>query len=92
MYMLARGTDTSVGQQEVDILEGAPSTLQKARGHQPDVMCSMMEIVRDLQARIEVKKEVMKEEQHEHALRHGGGRNRMSLQVKRYVTSLTSPL
>jgi hypothetical protein len=29
-----------------------------------------MEIVRDLQARIEVKKEVMEEEQHEHARRH----------------------
>ncbi len=49
-------------QQEVEILEG-PSTLQKTRGHQP-------EAVRDLQARIEVKKEAMEEEQHELARRH----------------------
>ena len=40
--------------------------MQKKRGHQPDAM----EMVRDLQARIEVKKEVMEEEQHEHARRH----------------------
>ena len=55
-----------VRQQEVEILEGGPSTLHKTRGHQPDAM----EIVRGLQARIEVKKEVMEEEQHEHARRH----------------------
>ena len=67
MCMLPRapGTDTTVRQQEVEILEG-PSTLQKTRGHQPDAM----EMVRDLQARIEVKKEAMEEEQHEHARRH----------------------
>jgi hypothetical protein len=70
--MLPRGTDTTVRQQEVEILEGEtagsgdPSTLQKARGHQPDAM----EMVRNLQARIEVKKEVMEEEHHEHARRH----------------------
>jgi hypothetical protein len=62
--MLPRSTDTTVRQQEVEILED-PSTLQKSRGHQPDAM----EIVRGLQARIEVKKEVMEEEQHEHARR-----------------------
>jgi len=56
-----------VRQQEVEILDSErPSTLHKARGHQPDAM----EIVRGLQARIEVKKEVMEEEQHEHAWRH----------------------
>ena len=33
--------------------------MQETRGHQPDAM----EIVRDLRARIEVKKEVMEEEQ-----------------------------
>jgi Ni,Fe-hydrogenase maturation factor len=49
---------------DVEILEGGPSTLQKT--HQPDVM----EIVRDLRARIEVKKEVMEKEKHEHARRH----------------------
>jgi hypothetical protein len=51
---------------EVESLEGVPLTLQKTRGHQPDAM----EIVRDLHARIEVKKEVMEEEQQEHARRH----------------------
>ena len=65
MCLLPRGTDTTLRQQEVEILEG-PSTLNKTRGHQPDAM----EIVRGLQARIEVKKEVMEEEQHEHARRH----------------------
>ena len=49
----------------MEILEGV-STLRKARGHQRDAM----QMVRDLQARIEVKKEVMEEEQHEHARRH----------------------
>ena len=65
MCMLPRGTDTTVRQQEVEILEDH-STLQKARGHQPYAM----KIMRDLRARIEVKKEVMKEEQHEHAHPH----------------------
>ncbi len=50
----------------MEILDGVPSNLQKTRGHQPDAM----EIVRDLQSRIEVKKEVMEEEQQEHAWRH----------------------
>jgi hypothetical protein len=50
----------------VESLDGVLSTLQKTRGHQPDAM----EIVRDLQARIEVKKEVMQEEQQDHARRH----------------------
>jgi hypothetical protein len=63
--MLLRGTDTTLRQQEVEILEG-PSTLHNTRGHQPDAM----EIVRGLLARIEVKKEVMEEDQHEHARRH----------------------
>ena len=63
--MLPRGTDTTVRQQEAEIREG-PWTLQKTRGHQPDAM----EMVRDLQARIVVKKEAMEEEQHEHARRH----------------------
>ena len=49
----------------MEILEDH-STLQKARGHRPDAM----KIVRDLRARIEVKKEVIEEEQHEHARRH----------------------
>jgi hypothetical protein len=49
----------------VEILEG-PSTLEKTRGNQPGAM----EIVRDLQACIEVKEEVMEEEQHEHVRRH----------------------
>jgi hypothetical protein len=65
MVMLPRGTDTTVRQREVEILEG-PSTLKKTRGHQPDAM----EIVRDLQARIKVKKEAMEEELHEHERRH----------------------
>ena len=65
--MLPRGIDTNVRQQEVEILNGGPSTLQKTRGgHQPDAMDS----VRDLNARIEVKGEAMEEEQHEHARRH----------------------
>jgi hypothetical protein len=63
--MIPQGTDTSVRQQEVEILEG-PWTLQKTRGHQPDAM----EMVRDLQARIVVKKKAMEEEHHEHARRH----------------------
>jgi hypothetical protein len=51
--------------QEVEILEG-PSTLLKTRVDQQDAM----HMVRDLQARIQVKKEVMEEEQYEHAQRH----------------------
>jgi hypothetical protein len=50
MRMLPRGTDTTVRQQEVKMLEGGPSTLHKTRGHQLDAM----ERVRDLQARIDV--------------------------------------
>ena len=65
VHILPRGTDTTVSQQEVEILE-EPSTIQKPRDHQLDVM----EIVRDLQSRIEVKKEVMEEEQHKHARCH----------------------
>ena len=65
-FTLLAFAETTVKQQEVESLEGVASSLQKARGHQPDAM----EIVRDLQARIEVKKEAMEEEQHEHARRH----------------------
>jgi hypothetical protein len=55
----------------VEILEGRSgdsSTAQKARGQKQDAM----QMVRDLQARIEVKKEVMEEEQQrvQHARRH----------------------
>ena len=57
MCMIPRGTDTTVRQQEVEILEGPSTYLHKTRGHQPDAM----EIMRDLQARIEVKKEVMED-------------------------------
>jgi hypothetical protein len=51
--------------EDVQVLEG-PSTSQKARGHQEDAM----HIVRGIQARIEVKKEVMEQEEQEHARRH----------------------
>ena len=51
--------------QDVEILEGL-STSQKAQGHHRDAM----QMVRNLQARIEVKKEFMEEEQREHARRH----------------------
>ena len=49
--------DSAGSGQEVEILED-PSTLQKTRGQQPDTM----EIVKDLLARIEVKKKVTEEE------------------------------
>jgi hypothetical protein len=49
---------------EVEILEDT-WILQGTRGRQLDAM----EIVRNLQAKIEVKMEVMEEEQHEHAQR-----------------------
>ncbi len=49
--------DSAGSGQEVEILED-PSTLQKTRGQQPDAM----EIVKDLLARIEVKKKVTEEE------------------------------
>jgi predicted nuclease with TOPRIM domain len=64
--MLLKGADTIVRQQAVEMIEGSPSTLQKTCGHQ----LHAMESVRDLQARIEVKKEAMEEEQHELARRH----------------------
>jgi hypothetical protein len=53
-------------QQELEILVEGLSTLQKVQRHQPDAM----QMVRDLQARIEVKKEIMEEEKNEHARRH----------------------
>jgi hypothetical protein len=59
----------TVRHQKVEIPEGPrgdPPTVQKARGHKQDAM----QMVRDLQARIEVQREVMEEEQHEHARRH----------------------
>ena len=50
---------------EVEIIE-RPSTARKTLGHQRNAM----HIVRELRARIEVKKEVMEEEENEHARRH----------------------
>jgi small ubiquitin-related modifier len=63
--------------QDVEILEGL-STSQKAQGHHRDAM----QMVRNLQARIEVKKEVMEEEQREHVRRHAQLQSVVEAQMK----------